>query len=301
MPVVHLQAFAKINLFLHVGPRRPDGYHEILTLFQSISLADRIRIRMVRSAAERPAGLTLRMSDPRLPVGDQNTIRRAYRYLCARVPAACRVRFDVRVAKRIPVGTGLGGGSADAAGFLMGACRLLNVRPPTSSRDLREIARSVGADVPFCLTGGTAIGRGRGERLKSLSPLPSRRLFLVIPSARISTQEAYDRLDRAHAAKNLTRALSARSLRRVVSILRKGKSADLQVNDFQEVACRAHAELANVAGALSAFGMSAMTGSGSAFYVLPRPGVSLRKAKSTFPSVPVLESRFVRGGVRFFR
>lgn len=296
---IHLLAHAKINLFLRIGPRRPDGYHEILTLFQSISLADRIRLRIIRGKALSGGRIRIAVSGAPVPTDRRNTIARAHRFLCEKIPAARGVGFDVHVRKEIPVGTGLGGGSADAAAFLIGACRLLNVPPPISRNDRKEIAGCVGADVPFCMLGGTAVGRGRGERLKPLSHLPRRRLFVVIPDARISTRSAYSLLDRTRGrrpSKNLTKPLSARSLNLVVDAVRKGVHSNVILNDFQRPACSANRPLAQLADRLSRFGLSAMTGSGSAFFVFPRRAAGPVQVRSAVRA-SVLEAAFVRRGV----
>lgn len=299
--MIFLRAFAKINLYLRVGRKRPDGYHDILTVFQSISLADRLRLKIGPRPAEKIAGLKIHMSDPRLPADERNTIYRAYRFLCGWAPAARKVAFDVRVEKRIPVGTGLGGGSADAAGFLAGACRLLNLRPPSTRKEMRDIAREVGADVPFCMLGGAAIGRGRGEILRRIPPLPPRRIFLAIPASRVSTRDAYSRLARSRASKNLTNPLSLRSLKEVVGALRKGQTIESMLNDFQPPACRANRELAKVAEGLSRLGVSAMTGSGSAFFVIPVGPLHPREVRAAAGRAPVLEARFIGRGVEFLQ
>lgn len=294
---IDLEAYAKVNLFLRVGPKRADGYHDIATLFQSISLADRIHIEC-RTGVTRGAFL-LSVSDPAIPTDEKNTIHKAHRFLCGRYPAARTARFRVRVQKRIPVGAGLGGGSADAAGFLIGACRLLGLKPPTSRKDLDAISRLVGADVPFCMKGGTAGGMGRGEILKPVKPLPARKVFLVIPAARVSTKNAYRDIDRRRRTKNLTTAVYARSLCLVVGAIRLRQVVSESLNDFQRPACQAHPDLAQIEEKLRRYGLSSMSGSGSAFFVLPKRNVSLRDIRSDIPtSAAVIESRFVRRGVR---
>jgi len=240
------------------------------------------------------------MSDPGIPAGAGNTVHRAHRFLCERVPAARSVGFDVRVVKHIPAGAGLGGGSADAAAFLTGACQLMGAGPLTSRADLIAVAGAVGADVPFCLLGGTAIGRGRGERLTRLPPLPPRRVIIAVPRARVSTKLAYDLLDRSRGRKNLTKALSVRSLYSVVRSIRRGHGVRVRsglINDFEPYLCQLHAELAEVREGLGRFGPAAMTGSGSAFFVLPDRGVRLPRIRAAAPGAALSEARFVHRGV----
>lgn len=291
---IRLRAYAKINLFLRVGPSRKDGYHNLLTLFQSISLCDTLHIKLRMG---KPGGIRIFVNDPKIPVGRKNTIHRAYQFLRGQYPAARRASFDVRLTKRIPAGTGLGGASADAAAFLIGACRLMVVPSPTSRRDLGRIAKEVGSDVPFCLQGGTAIGRGRGERLDAIPPLSGRKLFLIIPTTRVSTRQAYRLLDKHRPAKNLTKHLSIRSLEQVVEGIRSKTKIVRALNDFEAEVCRIHSELRRISGLVRQFGLAAMTGSGSAFFVLPSRMSRLRDLRAALPNTPMMEATFVGRGV----
>lgn len=172
---------AKINLRLEVLGRRPDGFHEIRTLFQAIDLEDEVEARHAD-------GLVLECDDPALPTDRRNLVLRAAEALAERLGDPSRgARLTLR--KRIPVGGGLGGGSANAAGALVALSRLWE--SPLRHDELAELAASLGADVPFFLVGGTAYGWGRGERVRPLPALPPTSILLGAPPFPISTAEVY--------------------------------------------------------------------------------------------------------------
>lgn len=181
-----IDAPAKINWMLRVLGKRPDGFHEIETIFQTISLRDRIEIRPARE-------FELTCSDPSIPCDATNTISRAVDQL-SRVSGSALPALAIHLEKRIPAGGGLGGGSSNAASVL----RLLRDRyaPEVSELEMAEIAARLGSDVPFFLLGGMAWATGRGERLETLAPLDSIPLLLVLPHERVSTSEAYRLLER---------------------------------------------------------------------------------------------------------
>ncbi|MGE5507146.1 MAG: 4-(cytidine 5'-diphospho)-2-C-methyl-D-erythritol kinase [Chitinophagales bacterium] len=188
MPV-RARAYAKINLLLAVGPRRPDGYHELLSLMQSIGLHDTLDFSFGRS--DPPAGLQLRCSLPDLPRDSRNLVYRAA--LAFREEYGVAEPLHVTLEKGIPLAAGLAGGSADAAATLHALAALHEV--PRDETRLARLAARLGADVTFCLTGGTARAEGAGERLQ---PLPVRPLFWLAiwkPPFAVSTAEVYARLD----------------------------------------------------------------------------------------------------------
>lgn len=170
---MQIRSHAKINWALRILGRRPDGYHDLETLFQTISLHDTITIR--------PADeFRLSCDDPSIPVDDSNLILRAARAM-GTPPVA------IELQKRIPAGGGLGGGSSNAAAILVALSKMFAV----DERALPEIALSIGSDVPFFLVGGTAYATGRGEeliRIADAAPIP---LLLIFPEERVSTPEAF--------------------------------------------------------------------------------------------------------------
>ncbi|MGD9496605.1 MAG: 4-(cytidine 5'-diphospho)-2-C-methyl-D-erythritol kinase [Armatimonadota bacterium] len=186
MSAAVVQAYAKVNLCLEVLGRRDDGYHELLTIFQSVSLADELEVEVT----DRP-GTVLSVADGAAPEGSDN--------LCWRAAEAYRaVRgwpqgVSIRLVKRIPAGAGLGGGSSDAAAVVCGL-RALDAAPPPA-REVERVLAGLGSDVPFFLTGGTALGSGRGDRVATLPHLPLCWIVLVKPALAVSTAEAYGMLE----------------------------------------------------------------------------------------------------------
>lgn len=264
---------AKVNLFLEIIGRRPDGYHTLDTIFQEISLADRLTI-----ASRRDGRTSLSCSDPSLPVDENNLVRRAadrWAALWGPVGAA------FRLTKKIPVGAGLGGGSGNAATALRLLDRLTGRRAP--DRTLRVLARGLGADVPFFLRGGLARARGVGERL---SPLPTRRraplwFVLVFPRVFSSTADAYRALrfplTGRRSCLKLTRALRAGEPPRLW--------ASWLFNRLEEVVLPRLSPVAEAKGALIAAGAltALMSGSGSSVFGLVNDAAHGRRVRAALP------------------
>jgi 4-diphosphocytidyl-2-C-methyl-D-erythritol kinase len=251
--VTRLQAHAKINLDLRVLGKRPDGYHELRTIFQTISLADEIGL------AFEPAPETRVVIEGNVDIED-NLIARAARLFLAENGIAGTVRCELR--KHIPMGAGLGGGSSDAAAVLRAMPALTGI--PTPLRKLHAMAAQLGSDVPFFLYGGTAVGIGRGDEIFPLPPAPELYGLLVTPDIHVSTAEAYRalsaRLDPDQAAQKreqfgeLVWSLDLRQAR----------------NDFEAAVFELHPELARIRETLADAGaiLARMTGSGSAIFGL---------------------------------
>lgn len=188
---MRFHSFAKVNLHLEVLRRREDGYHDLRTIFQSIDLADEIEI--VRT----PGGVGLEVAGagadsylPAVPEDESNLAWRAAASYLARWGSAAG-GVGIRLTKRIPVGGGLGGGSANAATVLLGLC-VLDGRDPRGA-ELDAIAADLGSDVAFFLHGGSAIGTGRGERIEAL-PDPDAEpleLWLAVPPVGVATREVF--------------------------------------------------------------------------------------------------------------
>ncbi len=180
-----LPSFAKINWSLQILGRRPDGYHEVSTLLQTISLHDEIHFDI-----DNYGNISLSCEEPGIPTDDQNLIVRAALALQARYKVAQGVR--VRLEKKIPAKAGLGGASSNAAISLLALAHLWKVNAPAV--ELREIAASLGADVPFFLLGGCASATGTGTTVSALSGntrQSPRYLVVIVPNASVSTAEAY--------------------------------------------------------------------------------------------------------------
>lgn len=253
-----LPSFAKINLTLRVLGRRADGYHELNTVFQTISLHDELTF-----SARADARLELTCDAPGIPCDETNLVHRA--------GVALRERYGVNrgasvaLRKKIPAGAGLGGGSSNAAVALVGLARLWKIE--TEPRTLAEIGASLGADVPFFLVGGTALGTGRGTDVHPLRDLPPHHLLLITPGVNVSTAEAYKSLH----APALTKPLSPVNL--TVSRVQAEISSSLYAlleNDFERVVYRLYPETGRARSSLVAAGAKGilLSGSGSSVFGL---------------------------------
>ncbi|HEX7176818.1 MAG TPA: 4-(cytidine 5'-diphospho)-2-C-methyl-D-erythritol kinase [Pyrinomonadaceae bacterium] len=251
-----LPAFAKINLQLRVLGRRDDGYHEIETVFQTITLRDRLTFEPLDDGR-----IELSCDTAEVPADESNLVHRAALALRQRygVQAGARVTLE----KNIPAQAGLGGGSADAAVALLGLTRLWKLAPGLT--ELAELGARLGADVAFFLTGGTALGTGTGATITALEDAPARHLVVVTPGVKVSTAEAYKALN----APALTKAESAANLS--VSRAESGISGSICEalrNDFEAVVFRLHPETGRAREALLAAGArdALLSGSGSSVF-----------------------------------
>ena len=186
-----LNACAKLNLYLDITGRRSDGYHLLETVMQSVSLSDIVTLSVTVGS-----GISVSCSDPLIPCGEKNIAYRA----AALFLEACGIErhVEIDIQKRIPSGAGMGGGSADAAAVLRGLDRALGA--PLDTGRLYEIALQCGADVPFCLYGGTRICRGIGEELSSCCEVSGCAFLVVMPDFTCPTGEAYRKYDSAPVA-----------------------------------------------------------------------------------------------------
>ena len=263
---LELSAAAKVNLALEVLSRRPDGYHEIATVMQTVDLSDRMML-------EDTDGLEVRTSATGVPTDERNLAYRAAAALreAAGIARGARITLD----KRIPVAAGLGGGSTDAAAALVGLNRLWGLRWPVER--LEELAVGLGMDVPFFLRGGAALGTGRGERL---SPLGSAALALVLVNPRfaVSTAEMYGRITPAMysdgaRAKDAAGALESR---------RAGRVAGSLYNGLELAARAAYPQIGQMQAALVAAGAlgAAMSGSGPTVFGVARSWEQARQIQA---------------------
>jgi len=220
MAEVSLLAPAKINLHLEVLGLRPDGYHELAMLMQSLDLCDRL---VLRSTAD--GQIRLACDRPELPSGADNLIVQAAERLRSHVGLP-ELGVAITLAKRIPVGAGLAGGSSDAAATLVGLNEIWNLG--LEHPDLMALAAEIGSDVPYCLEGGTRLCFGRGERLESLSGSlrPLTVLLIKHPQASVSTPWAYGRCRELRSDFYLTREVDFEAPRQA---LRQGPLAQALV------------------------------------------------------------------------
>jgi 4-diphosphocytidyl-2-C-methyl-D-erythritol kinase len=255
---VRLRSLAKINLDLRVLHKRPDGFHELRTIFQTISLADTIEMELARGRS------TIELkSNIDIP---GNLIVKAAEVVMHTLRAKGQLRF--RLTKRIPMGGGLGGGSSNAATVLLALPVLLRKKVPLEK--LLELAAELGSDVPFFLIGGTAVGLGRGTELYPLPDVPAHPGLIVTSEVHSSTTAAYAALHREalyEASPSILRNFQALTLSTCSPTPNPQPQA---VNDFETVVFSQHPQLKSIKGKLLKLGArrAMMTGSGSALFGL---------------------------------
>jgi 4-diphosphocytidyl-2-C-methyl-D-erythritol kinase len=274
---VQVRSFAKINLGLRIGARREDGFHQLLTVYQTIGLHDVIGVRV-----ERGSGIEIRCADPRVPKDESNTCYRIVEKAMQALGAKGRVVVEIE--KRLPVQGGLGGASANAVAAVLGLERVLKKSLAASER--LRIAGEVGSDIPLFLVGGTVLGVGRGEQVYPLEDLPATACVVVTPEIGVSTPKAFAEWDRkltmpgaSARMVELGRGLSAwlsesysgapfgrgRAENPLLELVRAGIK-----NDFEQVVFPEYPELSEGKSALERAGAkyASMSGSGSTLYGL---------------------------------
>jgi 4-diphosphocytidyl-2-C-methyl-D-erythritol kinase len=251
-----LPAFAKVNLGLTVFAKRADGYHDLDTIFQTVSLHDTIEF----SSMDQPH-IVLSCSDRALSADEENLVIKAASALQSHlaITKGARIRLD----KRIPIRAGLGGGSSDAAITMLGLAALWALAPGRD--ELSAIAAQLGADVPFFFHGGTARATGAGARIESLDDAPERFLLIIKPNAGISTVDAYQYLDERSLTSSKSKTILSSSAAK--QVFDKSSFANL-TNDFEAVVFDREPEIRRARAALISAGADAvlLAGSGSAVF-----------------------------------
>ena len=279
MTTLYEGAFAKLNLTLDVLGKRPDGYHNLQSVMQTISVRDDVEIDL-----DTGKDWTLSCDRAEIPTDETNLAWKAAEAYCQALhkdPGG----IAIRIHKRIPSGAGLGGGSADAAAVLRALNR--HYGDPLSILALAELGAQVGSDVPFCVLCGTAMAEGRGERLRKLPDMPDCVFVVCKPDFSVSTPELYRKIDSVAIPKRpdhmaMESALLAGDI---------GKIADLIYNVFDPVVTAEHLEMnyiKSICNSYGALGMQ-MTGSGSAIYaIMPSfeyAAVVCNMLKDNYPNV----------------
>jgi 4-diphosphocytidyl-2-C-methyl-D-erythritol kinase len=251
-----LPSFAKINLHLQVIGRRADGFHDLCTVFQTISLHDTLTV----SPADE---IKMTCGDDRLSVGEENLVVRAALRLRDRTGVSCGARLHLE--KLIPAPGGLGGGSSNAALALLALNKLWNLG--LTIDELHPVAESLGSDVPFFLYGGTALGMGRGEIVEPIEDFEAKCMLVVTPNVAVATREAFKRLN--------TRALTKQESKRKLQICRFDlESADFKYtafkNDFETTVFAAYPEVERVKNTLLDLGAerAMLSGSGGSVFAI---------------------------------
>src|SRR5688572_10423884 len=254
---VSVRAHAKINLDLRVVGVRPDGFHELRTVFQAVALHDVVQCEL------RAGPFAIECQAPGVPLDRSNLVWRAAEALWRSLRRPAPVRdVVIRLEKQIPVQGGLGGGSSDAAATLLALTRLWRV--PLRPSQLTDVAATLGADVPFFLSGGTALGLGRGDEVYPLADLPRHWIVLLVPGFGVSSADAYAWYDSER-----TLARSSPGEPQYVPGPWPSRAAQM-INDLEAPIARHHPEIDQMKTALRRAGAlaAAMSGSGSTVFGL---------------------------------
>ena len=268
---VRLPAFAKINLCLHVVGKRADGYHELRTIFQAISLRDTLELSLTPES-----GIFLETNVAELSSGPDNLVYRAIEAIGREIGFRGGIR--AKLEKTIPMARGLGGGSSDAAAALIGMLRLTKKKVPLDR--LLGIAAGLGADVPFFLFGGRALAVNRGDEIYPLPNGPTRTIVVVSPqNIGVSTKDAYQWV-----SEELTKGAEPPKIFRFCALCWSRQGAGLS-NDFEKPVFRRHPRLGEIREGLLKRGAAdaALAGSGSAVFGVFRNPAQARRAARAFP------------------
>jgi 4-diphosphocytidyl-2-C-methyl-D-erythritol kinase len=287
-----INSYAKVNLFLSVKNKRPDGYHTIESIFERISLCDRINIE--KRSDKR---IVLRCSDPGLPSGKNNLAVKAALLLSRRYGITKGVTIDLL--KRIPTGAGMGGGSSNAAAVLSGLNKLWDLG--LSEKQLVHLAAEIGSDVPFFVYNCSfALVKGRGDLIKPLPVPPKVRLWhvIVVPKIQVSTPLIYKHWDKLDSSKKISVSMLTRPASDAKLILlalnRQGPDFGLSglFNSLEAVTMGLYPRVLAAKQAFSGLGIKTilMTGSGSAVFGI----VSSRKEAAAFSKKLKAQNRFWR-------
>ena len=279
MTTLYETAYAKLNLTLDVLGKREDGYHDLQSVMQTISIRDDIEIDVGTGKPWR-----LLCSDETLPTDERNLAWKAADVFC-RTMNRDPDGLEIRIVKRIPSGAGMGGGSADAAAVLRALNR--HYGEPLSVLALAELGAQVGSDVPFCVLGGTAMVEGRGERLRKLPDMPDCIFVVCKPDFSVSTPELYEKIDRVA----IPQRPDNRAMETALLAGDLGAVAENLCNVFDPVVTSEHLELNYIKSICHSYGAlnQQMTGSGSAvFAILPNfeyAAVVCNMLKDNYPKV----------------
>ncbi|MCL2364839.1 MAG: 4-(cytidine 5'-diphospho)-2-C-methyl-D-erythritol kinase [Defluviitaleaceae bacterium] len=254
-----MQAFSKINLYLEVLEKRSDGYHNLSTVMQSLGLCDLITLSTEVANACRALKLQLTCDDPHLPVDKRNLVYRAADYILKRYKI--NVPVSIKIEKNIPIAAGLGGGSSDCAATLVGLNKLFSLG--LTADELCEIGLTFGADVPFCIRGGTQLAEGVGERLTILPPHPTCWIVLARVPVEVSTANIFSkiRLDRTRAEQSDKNVITTKN---AIAAGNVAQIAGAFYNRLTGITAAAHPEVNELIMKIKTLGAinAAMSGSG---------------------------------------
>lgn len=279
MTTLYEGAYAKLNLTLDVLGKREDGYHDLQSIMQTISIRDDIEIDVGTGKPWR-----LQCSVEGIPTDETNLAWKAARVYCEAMnkdPDG----LEIRITKRIPSGAGMGGGSADAAAVLRALNR--HYGNPLSVFALAELGAQVGSDVPFCTLCGTAMVEGRGERLRKLTDMPDCVFVVCKPEFSVSTPELYKKIDEVAIAQRP----NSRAMESALLAGDLGKIAENLCNVFDPVVTADHLEINYIKSIFNSYGAVGyqMTGSGSAVFAIMKDfefaAVACNMLKDNYPGI----------------
>ena len=284
MKEIEIDSYSKINLTLNILGKRRDGYHNIETIMQSINLTDRIFIK------EEKEGIKIKCSHPLVPIDTQSLTYRSAEKILNRYRIKKGVKIEID--KKIPLASGMAGGSANSASILVGINKLFALN--LSNKDLREIGEELGMDVPFCIQNGTAIAYHRGEKVTPLPPInPPMWIIIINPGFEIPTKWAYNNidLDQIKREKNNTKVM----LKALKEVGLEEIAKNL-FNSFEELIIKKYPEIGKIKDRLieeSALG-ALMSGSGpTVFGIAQNKEQALKiykKLKSEYKSIWVVHT-----------
>ncbi len=265
---VSFRSFAKINIGLKVSSKREDGYHDIETYFQTVDLSDSVRLSFPEE------GISVSSTDPQVPSDNRNLAYKAAELFFSEsgIKSGCSLHIE----KNIPCGAGLGGGSSNAGAVLLALNRVYG--NPVDENKLARIALSIGADVPFFLAGGLALGRGAGEILAPAEDVDMKHILIVCPFIHCSTKEVYESYDLL-----LTEKVNNIRIPRFCCCPDTGYDLYSSLtNDLEAGAFALYEELKSIKSVLEKTGavFSMMSGSGSSLYAVYNKGSELFSARN---------------------
>lgn len=269
--MIELKSFAKINLGLEIYGKREDGYHNLKTIFQTINIFDTIKIRY-----KNYKGINLNGTDPSIGWKEENSIFKAFKIVKRDYDLKCG--FEIFVEKKIPPGSGLGGGSSNAAVFLL----FLNehLKLGLSLKDLIKIGKEIGADVPFFLVGGTILAEGIGEKLFLLDDIEERFIGVVIPDIKVSTSSIFSEF-----------SLTSTQFESKINIFCKSENFAVLENNLEKVTFRLFPEIKRIKDKMLRLGCEfvLMSGSGSSVYCLLNDQ-NISNLKREFPNMIITKN-----------
>lgn len=265
--ILNLPSYTKINLGLKILNKRPDGYHNISTIFQQLDYGDFIKMGKIEKGCKIISNVNW------IPTNKNNICYKAYKEIKNIAPGIGGIKIEIN--KIVPIGSGLGGGSANAAAVLKGVNTLYSIG--LTNLKLEELALNIGADVPFFINGGVQVGMGTGEKLTKIKSNIAGHYLLIIPKISIDTKWAFDQV------KNKLK--TSNSLPKFSSFL-SSEVNSLQIfeNDFEKIVIPAYPEIGTIKLKLKEYGASfaSLSGSGSTVYGVFNDEASLKEAELFF-------------------